>query len=104
MNKLALTRTFNPLVWNDSIYSLTKNGQKFNRLIKILHQFTRNIIDNHDKHFDVANLGTQKRLAFLDLLLKAKHENNSLSLDDIQEEVDTFMFEGHDTTSWQASK
>lgn len=100
MSALIMYRSYNPLIWNDFVYKLTSAGREHERSLKVLHQFTRDIIDKRDKEFDVSDLRTRKRIAFLDLLLKAKHaDDHKLSLNDIQEEVDTFMFAGHDTTS-----
>ena len=84
----------NPLVWNNFIFSLTKDGKEHERLVNILHKYTSDIIKKRDEEFELNNLGTQKRIAFLDLMLKYKHSDGSLTLEDIQEEVATFMFAG----------
>ncbi len=53
--------------------------------------------------FDGSSIENTKRVAFLDTLLKCKKIDQKITYDDIQEEVDTFMFEGHDTTAAAAS-
>ena len=89
-----------PMYWPDFIYhNFTDKGKDHLKLLEILHKFTRRVIEERSADFDPINFKATKRIAFLDMLLKARSDDNSLTFDDIQEEVDTFMFEGHDTTT-----
>lgn len=99
--------------WNrfPIIFNNTPEGKEKKEAVKILHGETMKTIAIRRKKLEeegihnmtdaekVDDIGTKRRLAFLDILLIAQMEGADLSDTDIREEVDTFMFEGHDTTS-----
>lgn len=102
-------RACRPWLWTDFLFGLTSLGRHFNRDIDILHNFTDKVIKEKkekllasSKDIEMSNEGefrTKKRKTFMDILLDMHVNGQQLSEADIREEVDTFMFEGHDTTA-----
>ncbi|GLH09718.1 Cytochrome P450 4C1 [Gryllus bimaculatus] len=110
LSELIIQRIGKPWLHSDFTYSLTEQGAKFKDDLRILHDFTKKVTRIKTLilplYYDVTNTVNKfvyflrkKRKAFLDLLLEASKGGTVLSDEDIREEVDTFMFEGHDTTS-----
>lgn len=110
MSDLVHQRMKQPWLWFDFLYLMFKDGWEHKRTLRIVHNFTNSVINERAKEIERAEEcqsdekdttpSKKKHRAFLDLLLNVTDdEGRKLSHDDIQEEVDTFMFEGHDTTA-----
>jgi len=97
LTDIILKRLRMPWLWPKPLFDLLPDGREHSRCLNIVHQFTRKVINDRARAFQADEIHG-KRPVFLDSLLKQMHDEQ-LTLDDIQEEVDTFMFEGHDTTA-----
>lgn len=97
MCRITIDRSFS-LKRYDLFYPLCRDYYNEKKYVKILHGMTNSVIKSRkeklQKEKQVFNEEeTPKKLAFLDLLLKAQMEGQDMPDDVIREEVDTFMFE-----------
>lgn len=110
VKKLIIERILNPFLKWRFVYLLTQKGCEFYQHLNILHIFTVSVInqniaarkqvnDTDTKNVNDNREGKyKKKRVFLDLLIDL-YDEGEIDLQGIQEEVDTFMFAGHDTTS-----
>ncbi|KAI4477381.1 hypothetical protein M0804_012767 [Polistes exclamans] len=124
-NRTVAYRFTRPWCYYDIIFRLTSHGRLQNEALKTLHSFSRNIIaerkrfhketngkylqinenieeddaSNKDPEKDDEYIPYKKILSLLDLLIAASWNDNQIDEEGIREEVDTFMFGGHDTTA-----
>ncbi|VDK80858.1 unnamed protein product [Onchocerca ochengi] len=101
-------RTLKAHFYSDIIYNMFGSGKEEKKCTEILHEFTGTAIANRkrlvneaggvDKLMEREKVSGKRRMAFLDFMLDL-HEKGELPMEGIQEEVDTFTFEAHDTTS-----
>ncbi|XP_069934651.1 cytochrome P450 4A4-like isoform X2 [Oryctolagus cuniculus] len=104
LNNLVFYRARNVFHQSDFLYRLSPEGRLFHRACQLAHEHTDRVIQQRKAQLqqegELEKVRRKRRLDFLDVLLFAKMENgSSLSDQDLRAEVDTFMFEGHDTTA-----
>lgn len=106
MSVLVLLRSISMLAGSPLLYDvLHPHAWESRKIIKQLHEFTTSVIESRRRQLEMEklekvdfdmneeNLYSKRKMTFLDLLLNVTVEGKPLSIEDIREEVDTFMFE-----------
>ena len=111
MGNIVQQKSIQPWLRIPFIFRMLGKEAHQERTLAILHGFSRSLIAKRRRELlEEGQLGdgvfgvdgtpvTKRRLAFLDLLIMTAQNGTVMSDEEIREEVDTFMFEGHDTTT-----
>uniref|UniRef100_A0A8D8U0I8 Cytochrome P450 4C1 n=2 Tax=Cacopsylla melanoneura TaxID=428564 RepID=A0A8D8U0I8_9HEMI len=111
---LVVQRGIRPWLWPNFLFGLTEFGKRHQTCLNVLHGFSRRVIEERKRErvgrekgeadADEDQWGKKRRVAFLDLLIDESEKSETpLTNEEIREEVDTFMFEGFDTTAMAIS-
>ncbi|XP_060588662.1 cytochrome P450 4A10-like [Ruditapes philippinarum] len=100
VSELIVKRIIKPLHHYDFIYyNFTENGKKFKQACHAIHEHSEKIIKKRKQLLKSEAKGA-RNVDFLDILLTAKdNDGDGMTDQEIRDEVDTFMFEGHDSTA-----
>jgi cytochrome P450 family 4 len=108
ISSIVSARHYNFLTRFEWIFRLTSIYGRQKKCLKILHGFTDSVIVARRAELKRSNMnatepkddvGSRKKMALLDVLIQSTINGQPLTDMDIREEVDTFTFEGHDTTT-----
>ncbi|XP_062552021.1 cytochrome P450 4d2-like [Armigeres subalbatus] len=109
VSEIIFWRMFDAVYNNDFMFKFSSKFRPYKKYLTTIREFTMSIITKRknalvDKSgenlpIDDALLGSKRKMALLDVLMRTNIDGQPLTDEEIREEVDTFMFAGHDTTA-----
>ncbi|XP_023224049.1 cytochrome P450 4C1-like [Centruroides sculpturatus] len=112
VEELIINRISTPWLWPDIFFNISPTGREFRKVVNTIQSFIKKVIQQKKKEMqenledninedDNENIYMQskKKKAFLTLLLHHYLKDGDITEEDIRDEVNTFMFAGHDTTA-----
>ena len=102
ITQITMERGVKPWIHSDWIFNRTALGRENQRCVEVLHNFTDQVIRDRRRALEEeerrqeeeldAEPESNKRLTFLDLMLKAQRDGADISDREIREEVDMIIF------------
>ena len=106
LTEISMKRYANPIYILDWYFYLTEDGRKFRRACSRSRSYVRDLILQRrqaliqQSTISSSNVSSERKNDFLSILLTTTDENGkNLTEQEICDEVNTFVFEGHDTTA-----
>lgn len=105
INEILQRRFITPWLKPELLFKFTSMGKRQEDFVKTINNFVNGVIRDkkaelkEKKISDSEEMKKRKRRTFIDLILETAEEGDVLTDEDVREEVNTFMFAGHDTTS-----
>ncbi|CAH0629048.1 unnamed protein product [Chrysodeixis includens] len=108
LSRIVSMRMQIPFLGEDAIFNLLPLKTKQEKALKIVHDQTNGVINARRQELKKLNItslnasddvGIRNKHAFLDLLLLSEIDGHKIDDESVREQVDTFMFAGHDTTT-----
>nr|CAI5833643.1 unnamed protein product [Callosobruchus analis] len=100
--RIMALRMFSPLKRYQGFYKFTSDYQKQKKALKEIDAFYENIISKKRQAMSPCSIKEEEdgsKQNFLDQLLSHQENGEALSDKNIRDEINTFMFGGHDTTA-----
>lgn len=95
-SELLFERMVNPLLFPDLVYNNTQRSKDLAKYINIIHDLMDSVIKERQEFLEQegkhTELAVRKQRCLLDTLLTATIEQKPLSLKEIRDEVNTFVF------------